>query len=115
MRAALVSLALLGASACGSSEATAAPSDGRPEHAIEVTATGYTPSELRLPASSPVRLVFTRTSDEGCGQELAIPGREITRALPLGQPVAIDLTTPPTGRLRFTCGMGMYEGAIVVD
>jgi plastocyanin domain-containing protein len=98
--------------ACGSSE-PAPPSDGRPQIAITVT-DHYEPSEVSAAASQPVRLVFTRTSDDGCGQQLVFPDLDIRRDLPLDEAVAVDLTMPASGRVSFTCGMGMYEGAVVV-
>lgn len=100
-------------SACGSSDATPPPEDGRPVIAIAV-GTEYTPSEVTAEANAPVRLVFTRTTDQGCGQQLVFPEQDIRRDLPLNEPVAVDLTMPAEGRVRFTCGMDMYEGAVVV-
>ena len=75
---------------------------------------GYTPSEVVDAPGEALRLVFTRTTDEGCGQQLVFPDLHIRRDLPLGEPVAVDVTAPPSGRLAFTCGMGMYRGAVVV-
>lgn len=98
--------------ACGSSE-PAPPSDGRPTINITVT-DHYEPAEVTAAANQPVRLVFTRTSDEGCGQQLVFPDLDIRRDLPLDEPVAVDLTMPASGRVAFTCGMAMYEGAVVV-
>ena len=98
--------------ACGSAAATP-PSDGRPEIAIHVGASGYDPAQASAAAGSPVRLVFTRTTDEGCGQQVVFPDLHITRDLPLGQPVAIDVTMPASGAIAFTCGMGMYHGSVV--
>ncbi|MDQ3034953.1 MAG: cupredoxin domain-containing protein [Myxococcota bacterium] len=102
-------------SACGSEGSSAPPSDGRPEIAITVDAEGYHPAQASAPAGAPVRVVFTRTSDEGCGQQLAIPALDIRRDLPLNEAVAVDLTMPASGSLRFTCGMDMYEGSLVVE
>ncbi|AKF08800.1 cupredoxin domain-containing protein [Sandaracinus amylolyticus] len=101
------------ASACGSSAATPPNPDGRPEIAVRVGAEGYDPAEVTAAAGAPVRLVFTRTTDEGCGQQLVFPSLDIRRDLPLNEPVAVDLTMPADGRVRFTCGMDMYDGALV--
>ena len=98
--------------ACGTA-ADVSPSDGRSEIAIAVGARGYTPSEVEAPAGAPVRLVFTRTSDDGCGQQLVFPDLELRRDLPLGEPVSVDITMPAAGRVAFTCGMDMYRGAVV--
>jgi plastocyanin domain-containing protein len=102
-------------SACGGEEATVPPSDGRPELAITVKARGYEPAEVSAAGGQPVRLVFTRTTDEGCGQQLVFPDMDIRRDLPLNEPVAVDITMPASGRVAFTCGMAMYEGAVVAQ
>ena len=95
--------------ACGSP----AQGDGQPRFEIEVGSRGYTPSEVTAPASTPIHLGFLRTTDEGCGGELVIPSMDIHRTLLLNERVWVDVTTPASGRLAFTCGMGMYQGAIV--
>ncbi len=103
--------------ACGSAVPASPPppEDGQPRFEIEVGASGYTPAEIVAPASTLVHLGFLRTSDEGCGQELVIPSMDLHRDLPLDQRVWIDVTTPASGRLAFTCGMGMYQGAILAQ
>ena len=100
--------------ACGSPESTA-PSDGRPEVAITVDADGYHPAQATAPAGQPVRLVFTRTSDDGCGQQLVFPDLDIRRDLPLDERVAVDVTMPASGQIAFTCGMAMYQGSVVAQ
>lgn len=108
-----IALSLL-LTACGSAGSTP-PSDGRPEVAITVDADGYHPAQATAPAGQPVRLVFTRTTDEGCGQQLVFPDLDIRRDLPLGERVAVDVTMPASGRIAFTCGMAMYEGSVVAQ
>ena len=85
------------------------------ERAIRVGAEGYEPARATAAPGSPVRLVFTRTTDEGCGQQLVFPDLDIRRDLPLDQPVAVDVTMPASGTVRFTCGMDMYQGQIVAQ
>jgi len=87
----------------------------RTELHVKVDAVGYHPEESRAPANQPVRLILTRTSDDGCGEELVIPSLKLKRKLPLNQPVSVDLTMPASGKLAFTCGMDMMKGAIVVN
>jgi plastocyanin domain-containing protein len=83
--------------------------------AITVDGSGYQPSSVTAPAGKAVKLVFTRTSDDGCGQQLVFPALDIRRDLPLNQPVTIDVTMPASGSVSFTCGMDMYRGAVVVQ
>jgi plastocyanin domain-containing protein len=110
----LVFLAPLAIAAC-EKKSEVAPTDGRPTIKVSVDAAGYHPSEAKAKAGKPVRLEFTRTTDEGCGQKLVIPSEKIEKDLPLNQPVAIDLTMPASGKLAFACGMDMYRGAIIAE
>ncbi len=101
--------------ACGTSAAPApAPvPPGARVVAIDVGRT-YTPDEIAATPGEVLHLVFTRSCDEGCGEELVFPDLDLRRDLPLGEPVAVDVTAPASGRLGFTCGMAMYRGAVVV-
>ncbi len=110
----LVLVALGALSACNK-KSDAAPADGRPVIKISVDAAGYHPSEAKAQAGKPVRIEFTRTTDEGCGQKLVIPSEKIEKDLPLNQAVPIDVTMPASGKLAFTCGMDMYRGAILAE
>lgn len=105
----------LGLAACDKPQSTAPPSEGREEIRVTVSAQGYQPAEARAPANKPVRLIFTRTTDEGCGHQLSFPSLNIRRDLPLNEPVAVDVTMPASGSLAFTCGMNMLRGSIVVQ
>ena len=111
--------ALAIAAGCGddTEDTTAATgSESTDAHRVEVTvnASGYEPSEVQAMAGHPLTMVFTRTSDEGCGNELVIAEADIERDLPLNEPVEVTFTPSEAGELRFTCGMNMYDGKIVV-
>jgi RND family efflux transporter MFP subunit len=81
---------------------------------ISVGEKGYEPSRLTLRAGVPARLTFLRTTDKTCGTEISFPSLSIKQALPLNQPVVIELT-PQAGELAFTCGMNMLKGTIMVS
>lgn len=108
-------LALALGAGCKKDAAPARTADGRQEISITVDAVGYHPAESHAKAGEPVRLVVTRTTEEGCGQELVVPSLNLKRELPLKQPVNIDLTMPAKGAVAFECGMGMMHGSIVSD
>ena len=82
--------------------------------AITVSGSGYQPSSVTVPAGRPVTLVFTRTSDDGCGTQVMFPSLNIRRDLPLNQPVEVALT-PTAGTIAFTCGMNMLRGSVVAQ
>lgn len=73
---------------------------------------GFEPSRVVLRAGVTARITFLRASEKTCATELVFPSLEIKRALPLNQPVVIELT-PSTGELTFACGMNMLRGTIV--
>lgn len=84
---------------------------------VEVTVNerGYEPSRVTAAAGKPLTLVFTRTSDQGCGDELVVAAHDIRKSLPLNQPVEVTFTPQKKGEVRFSCGMNMYDGAVVVQ
>ncbi len=106
---------LAAATACNKSEAASAGPPPPPPIAITVGAKGYTPSSVSAPAGKPARLVFTRTTDDGCGQQLVFPSLGIEKDLPLNKPVTVDITMPASGSVAFTCGMDMWRGSVVVN
>lgn len=82
--------------------------------AVQVDERGYRPDSVTVPVGQPVTLVFTRTSDEGCGQQVVFPSLNLRRDLPLNQPVEVTLT-PTAGAIAFTCGMNMMRGSVVAQ
>jgi len=90
-----------------------APTSGRV--AVTVDGEGYHPATIRAAAGRQLTLVFTRTTDESCGQQLVFPTTNVRRDLPLNQAVEVPVTVPATGSVAFTCGMNMYQGAVVAQ
>ncbi len=120
---AMVVMAMASGCKSGAREATAQPArqpttvtvaaGGRA--AVRVDGEGYHPATVRAPAGASITLVFTRTTDECCGQQLVFPSANIRRDLPLNTAVAVAVTVPARGALNFTCGMNMYQGNVVVQ
>ena len=81
---------------------------------ILVNSTGYQPTRIRLQRGVPAQLTFIRKVEETCGREIVIPAYGINRPLPLNTPVTITFTPRRNGRFKFTCGMNMFRGALVV-
>ena len=82
---------------------------------ILVTDTGFEPATVRLQSGRPARLTFVRTSDKSCATEVVFPSLNIRRALPLNEPVTIELPAASSGSIAFVCGMNMLRGAIAVE
>ncbi len=94
-------------------EEPAAVAAGPTTVSIQVNKSGYQPSSVNAQAGKRLKLIFTRTTDKGCGDKLVFPDHGIDRELPLGEPVEVELTPQEGETISFTCGMGMYEGSIV--
>jgi len=91
-----------------------ASTDSTQRFKIVVGAEGYRPSSVVLRRAAPAQLTFIRNVEESCGREIVIPTYGINRPLPLNTPVVIRFTPTKSGRFKFTCGMDMFRGSIVV-
>lgn len=80
---------------------------------VTVNKDGFNPSSISAEEGSPLTLVFTRTSKEGCGTKVVFPSLNISRNLPVGKAVTVKITPDKSGEIAFTCGMGMMKGTIV--
>jgi hypothetical protein len=81
---------------------------------LRITARGYEPSRLEIPANRPITLAITREPSPNCGAEIFFPSLGIRRAIPLGETVLVELPPQPAGELTFSCGMGMFRGMLVI-
>jgi RND family efflux transporter MFP subunit len=90
---------------------------GEPRGTTRVTASrnGFEPGKIRVKAGVPVRLTFVRTTDETCATEVVFPSLKIQRPLPLNKPVVVEFTPKKSGEIRFSCGMDMFKGTVVVE
>lgn len=87
--------------------------NGVQEVAMKVTRYGYEPSSLMIRAGIPVRWVVDGAGAQGCTSQLVIPDLNITKSLSRGQNI-VEFTAPRTGRLAFSCSMGMVRGSFTV-
>ncbi len=84
---------------------------------IAVTDEGFKPDDVKVPAATPVTLVFTRKTDHTCAKEVVmmLDGKKVETALPLNTPVEIAATFPAAGKLSYACGMDMVKGTLTVQ
>jgi plastocyanin domain-containing protein len=95
-------------------EAHAAANGGAQEITIRVQG-GYEPSEVRVEAGKPVRLIFDRQETSSCSEEVVLPDFGVRRFLPAFQKTAIEVTPERPGSYEFTCGMSMLHGRLVAE
>src|SRR5690349_12896755 len=96
----------------GRSVATAAASAGGTQEVTIGVRGGYEPSQVRVRAGAPVRLVFDRQETSGCSEEVVIPDFGIRRFLPPFKQTAVEINPQQAGSYEFTCGMGMLRGRL---
>lgn len=103
------SIVAAAANAIGRGEQTTVGVDG--QVTIAVSATGYAPSRVSVPAGKEVKIALEREGALGCTSLFLIPRLSISADLSRGNRV-VTTTFPERGAYRFTCGMGMYSGII---
>lgn len=84
-------------------------------HTIEILGGTYSPDTIRAEKGKPLTLTFIRRTDETCGTEVIFPDFKIEEPLPLNKPVTITITPKSAGTFRFTCGMDMFDGKVIVQ
>jgi hypothetical protein len=85
------------------------------EIAVSVDRSGYSPAVIEVPAAGKVKLLFKRIEEVGCGGRVVFPSLGIDKELPVGTVVPVEVDAKAGERLAFTCGMGMFKGAVVVQ
>ncbi len=89
-------------------------SAGRQEIEIAV-GRGYRPSTILAHADMPIRLYLRREDDDACTERVIFSSPRMERRLSSRGMTTIDLPAHPAGEIRFTCGMGRYQGFIRME
>ncbi|MEL6771144.1 MAG: cupredoxin domain-containing protein [Bacteroidota bacterium] len=90
--------------------------DGVQVAEIEVSRMGYDPINVELQAGIPARLVFTRTIESACAEQIQAPDFAVAVTdLPLNESVAIEFTPDEAGSFTYMCGMDMMRGTVIVQ
>jgi plastocyanin domain-containing protein len=82
---------------------------------IKVSAAGFEPARLVIPANTRTQVAFTRADAQNCAREVVFPELGIRKELAVGRTVIVDIPPSKAGELHFACGMGMYRGVLVVQ
>ena len=81
---------------------------------ITVASNGYTSSATTLKKDVPVRLTLKTNNTGGCVRAFTIPDLQISKILPATGSETLEFTPKKSGRLAYSCSMGMYTGAFNV-
>ncbi len=76
---------------------------------MKQVAYGYEPNQFTIKKGIPVRWEIEGTTPYSCSNTVVIPALRIGARLSMGLNV-VEFTAPKTGRLTFSCSMGMYTG-----
>lgn len=74
---------------------------------------GYQPDVIAVEAGRPVRLHFNRQETAACSEMVVFPDFEVSRELPAGEVVTIELMPKQPGEYDFACQMGMLRGKFI--
>ncbi len=85
------------------------------QEALIVVKDGYTPDRIVVNAGSPVRLTFNRQESTTCSEMVVFDDFGVSRRLPEGEKVTIELEPDEPGEYGFQCQMGMLKGTLVVE
>ncbi len=88
-------------------------SDGVQEVSIIVDG-GYSPSLVTVKRGLPVRLKFDRRDPSSCLEKVLFPDFHVAQDLLLNQTTSVEFIPQTVGMFQFSCGMGMFHGAIEV-
>ena len=81
---------------------------------IIVTSRGYSPSYLRVKKGTQVTLTLTSKDAYSCASAFRIPSLNVSRNLQANETQMITFVPERTGKIPFSCSMGMYTGIIEV-
>jgi uncharacterized protein len=99
----------------GLQRADAVIKDGYQEVTIVVRSNGYESDTKTLKVGVPVHLKLTSQNVNSCARAFVISDYNISKILPSDGDAEIVFTPTRTGRLAFSCSMGMYTGEFEVE
>ena len=88
------------------------PVDAKP---VIVSKDGYAPDSVTFTKGEPMKIAFYRTDEENCGGEVVFKDLSITKKLPVGEVVVVDLSALKGNEVSFACGMNMLKGKVLVQ
>lgn len=74
---------------------------------------GYSPNKFSIKKGVPVKWIINAEAPYSCASTIMVPKLKIQKSLVAGENI-IEFTPTETGKLAFSCSMGMYTGAFNV-
>ena len=85
--------------------------DGTQEMAVRVR-DRYVPATFLASVDVPLRIEFLREDSDACSEEVFLPDFAVSRHLPVGRPVTVEVRPEAPGDYLVTCRYGRYIGVI---
>lgn len=76
---------------------------------------GYTPNSIILKKDVPVELSIYANGATSCVRQFVVPSLKINKTVPESEPLTVKFTPTKTGKIPFTCSMGMYQGEFIIE
>lgn len=90
------------------------PETGNQTLTIKITPQGYSPNYFQVKKDSPVIIKVLNSDTYSCASAFRIPALGISKNIPPGSSEIFTFTPKETGKIYFSCSMGMYQGVIEV-
>lgn len=75
---------------------------------------GYNPETISIPKGKTAKINFFRKDPSSCLEEVVLSDFKIRKFLPLNEKVTVEIKSQKSGEFRFSCGMNMFHGKIIV-
>ncbi len=76
---------------------------------------GYKPSVIKIKRGQKTTISLLRKDTNSCLEEFILPDFKISKYLPVGKKVDIEITPTKSGEFSFHCGMNMFHGKVIVE
>lgn len=76
---------------------------------------GYQPSVIKLKKGKKIKISLLRKDPNSCLEEFILPDFKVSKYLPMGQKIDIEITPDKSGEFLFHCGMNMFHGKVIVE
>jgi sulfite exporter TauE/SafE len=88
--------------------------DGQQQVIVTAVTDAYLPGDQVVMAGIPTTLIVRSQQARGCIREFVIPSMRVEKLLPSNGDTVLALGPLKPGRLRLSCGMGMYTATLTV-
>lgn len=76
---------------------------------------GYDPDVIVVESGRPLKIHFNRQETAACSEMVVFPDFGVSRELPTGEVVTVEIEPKEPGEYDFMCQMGMLRGKVVAE